>query len=107
MLMGKLEERQRLTVVRKLLGHDSIGPSGVLDQSIERISSPISPPPTSQLFCRGIFGSEAPTTFTFILIKAGKAGNLTDRMIRNISVLKSKIYFMNESWNLSETRIFG
>src|SRR5712691_7100046 len=46
--MGKFEARQRLTVVRKLCGHDSMGPSGVLLQSIDRISLPISPPPMSQ-----------------------------------------------------------
>jgi hypothetical protein len=34
--------------VRKLIGHDSIAPNGVFDQSIERISAPIWPPPTSQ-----------------------------------------------------------
>ena len=43
--IGKVEERQRLTEVRKLCGHSEIGPSGVIDQSIERISFPISPPP--------------------------------------------------------------
>src|SRR5262245_11076697 len=37
-----------LTELRKLCGHDSIGPSGVSDQSISRINSPISPPPVSQ-----------------------------------------------------------
>src|SRR6266481_1093287 len=47
--MGKLDARQRLTVVRKLCGHDAIGPSGVSDQSLERTNSPILPPPTSQL----------------------------------------------------------
>ena len=34
-------------VVRKLCGHDSIGPSGVHDQSFARTSLPISPPPPS------------------------------------------------------------
>jgi len=43
MEMGKLEERQRLTVVRKLCGHDSMGPSGVLDQSFAATKHPISP----------------------------------------------------------------
>src|SRR5262252_829061 len=37
-----------LTELRKLCGHDSIGPSGVRDQSISRINLPISPPPVSQ-----------------------------------------------------------
>jgi hypothetical protein len=47
--MGEFEIRQRLIVVRRLLGNDSIGPSAVWVQSIGRISSPISPPP-SQCF---------------------------------------------------------
>src|SRR5712671_2917314 len=48
--MGKLEARQRLTVVRRLCGHDSMGPSGVLVQSFDRTNLPISPQPTSQPF---------------------------------------------------------
>src|SRR6266404_406036 len=48
--MGKLEARQRLTVVRRLCGHDSMGPSGVLAQSFDLTKRPISPPPTSQSF---------------------------------------------------------
>ena len=44
--MGKLEARQRLTVVRKLCGQVSMSPKGVVDQSFERIKSPIMPPPT-------------------------------------------------------------
>src|SRR5258708_2474899 len=46
--MGKLEARQRLTVVRRLCGHDAMGPNGVLVQSMDRIRLPIAPPPTSQ-----------------------------------------------------------
>ena len=34
-----------LTVVRRLCGHPVAGPSGVFDQSIDRIKFPISPPP--------------------------------------------------------------
>src|SRR5438874_6392409 len=56
--MGKLEARQRLTVVRRLWFHDSRGPRGVLDQSIDRISLPISPPPTSQS-CALLFSRRA------------------------------------------------
>src|SRR5258708_36061283 len=48
--MGKLEARQRLTVVRRLCGHDSMGPSGVLVQSFDRTNLLISPPPTNQSF---------------------------------------------------------
>ena len=33
------------TAVLRLCGHRSTGPSGVFDQSFERIRSPISPPP--------------------------------------------------------------
>ena len=47
-MIGKLDERQRLTVVRRLFGQVPSGPSGVVDQSIDRISLPMSPPPTSQ-----------------------------------------------------------
>ena len=34
-----------LTVLRRLCGHASGGPSGVFAQSISRIRAPISPPP--------------------------------------------------------------
>ena len=34
--------------MRSVCGHELIGPSGVFDQSIDRMSAPISPPPTSQ-----------------------------------------------------------
>jgi hypothetical protein len=37
-----------LTALRRLWGHDSIGPSCVSAQFITRIRSPISPPPTNQ-----------------------------------------------------------
>lgn len=47
--IGKVEDRHRLTEVRRLCGQLTGGPSGVFDQSIERISAPISPPPDSQL----------------------------------------------------------
>ncbi|GMT97720.1 hypothetical protein KH5H1_18390 [Corallococcus caeni] len=43
-----MEDRHRLTVVRRLCGHVSTGPSGVFDQSMARINRPISPPPDSQ-----------------------------------------------------------
>jgi hypothetical protein len=45
MLIGKLEARQRLTVVRSDWGQESMGPSGVPDQSLERIKSARSLPP--------------------------------------------------------------
>ncbi|MGQ0481874.1 MAG: hypothetical protein ACT4O0_12755 [Pseudonocardia sp.] len=48
MLIGKLDARQMLTVVRRLCDQSSIGPSGVPDQFFSRITRPISPPPTSQ-----------------------------------------------------------
>ena len=44
-LIGKLDAKHRLTVVRRLWGQSSIGPSGVTDQSFERINSPMIPPP--------------------------------------------------------------
>src|SRR2546425_12076633 len=46
--IGKVEARQRLTVVRRLCGQHEMSPRGVLAQSIDRTSAPISPPPTSQ-----------------------------------------------------------
>src|SRR2546426_10216292 len=46
--MGDLEAWARLTVVRRLCGQDSMGPSGVLDQSLASITLAISPPQTSQ-----------------------------------------------------------
>src|SRR5215204_480466 len=44
MLIGKFDARQRLAVVRRLCGHDSMGPSEVSDQSVSRTTLPISPP---------------------------------------------------------------
>src|SRR3954464_15880476 len=43
--MGKREFRQVLTMVRRLCGQPSTGPSGVRDQSKLRMSTPVSPPP--------------------------------------------------------------
>jgi hypothetical protein len=40
-----LEGSSMLTVLRRLCGHVSTGPSLVCDQSISRIRVPISPPP--------------------------------------------------------------
>jgi hypothetical protein len=51
--MGKFEEMQRLTAVRKLCGQRSIRPSGVLSQSIARTSAPISPPPKRKSAANG------------------------------------------------------
>src|SRR5262245_16817413 len=48
MTIGNFEFRQMLTAVRRLCGHDLIGPRGVFDQSISRTNFPISPPPVSQ-----------------------------------------------------------
>ena len=44
---------KELRVVLRLCGHDSMGPKGVLVQSIDRIGLPTSPPPTSQSSGRG------------------------------------------------------
>jgi hypothetical protein len=46
--IGNVDDRHRLTDVRRLCGQPDSGPSGVADQSMLRISSPISPPPASQ-----------------------------------------------------------
>jgi hypothetical protein len=45
--MGKREARQTLKTVLKLCGHREGGPTGVSDQSMARISAPISPPPAN------------------------------------------------------------
>ena len=52
MQIGKLEAMHRLTVARRLCDQFSMGPSGVTDQSIDRISDTISPSP---------IGKESPT----------------------------------------------
>jgi hypothetical protein len=36
------------SIVRRLFGQREVGPSAVFDQSVERISEPMSPPPASQ-----------------------------------------------------------
>jgi hypothetical protein len=46
--MGELEACTRLTTVRRLCGHDGLGPRSVRDQSIFLINLAISPPPISQ-----------------------------------------------------------
>jgi hypothetical protein len=46
--IGYRELRMMLTAVRRLCGQPAIGPRGEDDQSKERISSPISPPPVRQ-----------------------------------------------------------
>ena len=48
--MGKPVSRRMLSAVRRLWGHRSTGPTAVLDQSMERISAPISPPPDRTVF---------------------------------------------------------
>src|SRR4051795_1297910 len=45
MYIGKPVSSRMLRAVRRLCGHESTGPTGVLDQSMVRISVPISPPP--------------------------------------------------------------
>lgn len=46
--MGQLDARARLTTVRRLCGHESMGPRRVVDQSVDLINFAISPPPMSQ-----------------------------------------------------------
>ena len=41
--------RINLTIMRRAGDHDAVAPSGVSAQSVFRMSSPISPPPVSQL----------------------------------------------------------
>jgi hypothetical protein len=47
MYMGKPVSSRMLRAVRRLCGHVSAAPTAVRDQSSERISAPISPPPAS------------------------------------------------------------
>jgi hypothetical protein len=46
--MGELEAWARLTTVRGLCGHESIGPRGVVDQAVDLINFAISPPPAAK-----------------------------------------------------------
>ena len=48
--MGKPVSSRMLSAVRRLWGHRSTGPTAVFDQSMERISAPISPPPDRTVF---------------------------------------------------------
>src|SRR5205085_3673978 len=52
-LIGNDEAKHSDTVVCRLSGQDSIGPSCVCDQSLDRISSTISLLPTSQFAAAG------------------------------------------------------
>src|SRR6476620_6209288 len=45
MTIGNAQSRAILMEVRRLCGHEAIGPSAVFDQSISRMSLSISPPP--------------------------------------------------------------
>src|SRR5215471_9234596 len=56
-----------LTELRKLCGHDSIGPSGVRDQSFSRINFPISPPPVSQSARAGAIACSPPKSIDSLL----------------------------------------
>ena len=46
--IAKRDDSMTATMVRRLGGHSSTGPSGVLDQSMLRMSAPASPPPRRQ-----------------------------------------------------------
>jgi hypothetical protein len=77
--MGKLEARHKLIVVRKLCGQVSGEPKGVLDQSLERMSLPISPPPDKNsgkaiswvILCEAINSKENYTVKYLIYINSG------------------------------------
>ena len=47
-----------LSDVRRVGGQESRGPSGVADQSIERMSAPISPPPMSHSGLESVSASD-------------------------------------------------
>src|SRR5438874_5825908 len=70
MSIGKCDARQILTAVRRLCGQFSTGPRRVFDQSIERISAPMSPPPTNTPSAVGAFiCSDKPSIFFLIFLK--------------------------------------
>lgn len=80
--MGELEAWARFTMVRRLCGQDSIGPSAVPDQSLALMTLAISPPPSSQCSGASVDGSGpmAAGSFSFIdgapLRDAGAASSL-------------------------------
>jgi hypothetical protein len=63
-------DRRRRTIIRRTGDHDSIAPTGVFDQSMERMSTPISPPPARQSFAKGKGGSDG---LFIVQIKAARA----------------------------------
>jgi hypothetical protein len=60
MYMGKRVSRRMLRAVRRLCGHEELGPTGVLSQAMERMSAPISPPPSSHAACGVTGGALSP-----------------------------------------------
>ena len=54
-----------LTAERRLWGHSATGPSGVRDQSSERMRSPISPPPASHSVVTGFAGGVGSVPIAF------------------------------------------
>src|ERR1043166_7469028 len=79
--MGKLDARHRLTVVRRLWGQHSIGPRGVLLQSIARTTFPISPPPTSQATGPVCSGNNLDTSVPAALWGLRLLGRLRDERV--------------------------
>src|SRR5437762_13574786 len=70
MSIGKCDARQILTAVCRLCGQFSTGPRRVFDQSIERISAPMSPPPANTTSAIGAFTcSDKPSIFSLIFLK--------------------------------------
>src|SRR5947207_3725168 len=70
MSIGKCDARQILTAVRRLCGQFSTGPRRVFDQSIERISAPMSPPSANTPSAVGAFTcSDKPSILFLIFLK--------------------------------------
>lgn len=66
--MPKLELSSMLTVVLRLRGQDATGPTGVFDQSIDLMRSPISPPPIKVVSARDVSSEIAGSLVTNVLV---------------------------------------
>jgi hypothetical protein len=86
--------RRSRAIIRRAGDHDSTAPIGVLDQSIERISAPISPPPARQSLATHSAGSDGP--FIVSSFRLFAPASIFTRCLKNASSLAkaSRIVFM-------------
>ena len=85
--MGRSDARQMLTVVRRLWGHDSTGPSGVCDQSIDLIRRPISPPPARKAKGSGRTGSRTVVFMSAVYVENMRAAEVLTRSKRVANIV--------------------